>query len=217
MSPSKGNLGRTDLVNGLKLIGLRPGDIVFFQVSHLTLGPLECGSFKKEVCELLYSAMREVIGPEGTMLLPAFSFSFYRNEDFDVEATPSIQGAWSSSLEFLEYFRRLPGVVRSADPILSVAGLGPRAENSSPDCQIPATERIACMNALLTPGGRSAASVSVSARHHFSTMLRRPWGCPSGTKSYSLDVSRIMANGANKDGFRACPSRPRMAFRMEPV
>jgi aminopeptidase-like protein len=72
--------------------------------------------------------MREVVGPEGTILLPAFSFSFHRNEDFDVQATPIIEGAWSSSLEFLEYFRRLPGVVRSADPIHSVTGLGPTAE-----------------------------------------------------------------------------------------
>jgi len=128
MSPSKSDYGRAGLVNGLKVIGLRPEDIVFFQVSHRTLGLVECGSSGQEECELLYSAMREVIGPEGTMLLPAFSFSFYRNEDFDPQTTPSIQGAWSSSLEFLEYFRCQPGVVRSADPILSVAGLGPQAE-----------------------------------------------------------------------------------------
>jgi aminopeptidase-like protein/aminoglycoside N3'-acetyltransferase len=127
MSSSRITYGRTDFVNGLKLIGLCPGDTVFFQVSHLTLGPSECGSGGREMCELLYSAMREVIGPEGTMLLPAFSFSFCRNEDFDVYFTRSIQGAWSSSLEFLEYFRRLPGVVRSADPIFSVAGFGPSA------------------------------------------------------------------------------------------
>jgi aminopeptidase-like protein/aminoglycoside N3'-acetyltransferase len=127
MSPSRIIYGGTDLVNGLKLIGLCPGDTVFFQVSHLTLGPSECGSDGREMCELLYSAMREVIGPEGTILLPAFSFSFHRNEDFDVQATPIIEGAWSSSLEFLEYFRRVPGVVRSADPIFSVAGLGPTA------------------------------------------------------------------------------------------
>src|SRR5208337_462327 len=128
MSPCKTNYGRTDLINGLKLTGLRQGDTVFFQVSHLTLGPVECGSSGDEVCELLYSAMREVIGHEGTMLVPAFSFSFFRNEDFDLQTTPSIHGAWSSSLEFLDYFRSLPGAVRSADPILSVAGLGPKAE-----------------------------------------------------------------------------------------
>jgi aminopeptidase-like protein/aminoglycoside N3'-acetyltransferase len=128
MPPSKTDYGRTDLVNGLKVTGLRPGDTVFFQVSHLTLGRLEFGPAETEPCELLYSAMREAIGAEGTMLLPAFSLSFCRYEDFDVWATPSIQGAWSYSLEFLEYFRRLPGVVRSVDPIFSVAGLGPNAE-----------------------------------------------------------------------------------------
>lgn len=120
--------GRTDLVNGLKLTGLLQGDTVFFQVSHLALGPVECGSSVGEVCQLLYSAMREVVGAEGTVLLPAFSFSFSKKEPFDVDATPSIQGPWSSSLELLEYFRTLPGVVRSADPMLSVAGLGPKAE-----------------------------------------------------------------------------------------
>jgi aminopeptidase-like protein/aminoglycoside N3'-acetyltransferase len=127
--PSKEtNYNRADLVNGLRLTGLGLGDIVFFQVSHRTLGPTERNSDEKEVYELLYSAIREVIGPEGTALVPAFSFSFYRNEDFDPQTTPSSQGEWSSSLGFLEYFRHLPGVVRSVDPILSVAGLGPHAE-----------------------------------------------------------------------------------------
>jgi aminopeptidase-like protein/aminoglycoside N3'-acetyltransferase len=126
LSASKTDYSRADLINGLRLIGLSSGDTVFFQVSHRNLGPTNCGSSGKEVCELLYSAMQEVIGAEGTMLLPAFSFSFFRNEEFDVEATPNIQGEWSSSLEFLEHFRKLPGVVRSTDPIYSVAGLGPQ-------------------------------------------------------------------------------------------
>jgi aminopeptidase-like protein/aminoglycoside N3'-acetyltransferase len=128
MSPRGTNYSRADLVNGLRLTGLGLGDVVFFQVSHRILGLAEGGTSEKELCELLYSAMRKVIGPEGTMLLPAFSFSFPRNEEFDTQTTPSIQGGWSSSLEFLEYFRRLPWVVRSADPIHSVAGLGPQAE-----------------------------------------------------------------------------------------
>ncbi len=102
-----------------------------------------------ELCELLYSAMREVIGPEGTMLLPAFTlFLSVGMRILTLERRRAIGGAWSSSFEFLEYFRRLPGVVRSADPIFSVAGLGPRAEELLTDCRTPATEKIACMNAL---------------------------------------------------------------------
>jgi aminopeptidase-like protein/aminoglycoside N3'-acetyltransferase len=124
----KTDYSRTDLLNGLRRTGLRAGDIVFFQVSHATLGLVEGGFSGEAAVEFLYSAMREVLGSEGTMLVPTFSFSFYRNEDFDPRTAPSVQGAWSSSLEFLEYFRQLPGVVRSADPIYSVAGLGPMAE-----------------------------------------------------------------------------------------
>jgi aminopeptidase-like protein/aminoglycoside N3'-acetyltransferase len=117
-----------DLSNSFRQIGLSTGDIVFFQVSHQTLGAMGCASSQEEVCRLLLAAMREVIGSEGTVLLPAFSFSFTQNEDFDPRHTPAISGTWSSSIEFLEYFRRLPKVVRSDDPILSVAGLGPMAE-----------------------------------------------------------------------------------------
>jgi aminopeptidase-like protein/aminoglycoside N3'-acetyltransferase len=129
MSASRTDYRRTDLVRGLKQTGLRPGDVVFFQVSHARLGTAESGSEGQAASELLYSAMREVIGAEGTMLVPVFSHSFCNNEDFNLQATPSTSGAWSSSLDFLEYFRTLPGVVRSADPIHSIAGQGPMAED----------------------------------------------------------------------------------------
>src|SRR5580700_1685384 len=52
----KTDYSRTDLVNGLRLTGLGKGDIVFFQVSHVTLGTIEGGSSAKAECELFYSA-----------------------------------------------------------------------------------------------------------------------------------------------------------------
>ena len=59
MSPRGTNYSRADLVSGLRLTGLGLGDVVFFQVSHHTLGTAECGSSEREVWDLLYSAMRE--------------------------------------------------------------------------------------------------------------------------------------------------------------
>src|ERR1700679_707556 len=97
MSQRQPKYGLTDLVDGLRLTGLCPGDVVFFQISHLKLGVPKCGSSINDVCELLFSAIRDVIGPDGTMLLPAFSFSFSNNEDFDPQATPIVQGDWSAS------------------------------------------------------------------------------------------------------------------------
>jgi aminopeptidase-like protein/aminoglycoside N3'-acetyltransferase len=192
-SPSKINYSRTDLVNGLKLTGLCPGDIVFFQVSHLSLGQVECGSSEKEVCELLYSAMREVIGPEGTMLLPAFSFSFCRNEDFDIQGTSSIQGTWSSSREFLEYFRRLEGVVRSADPILSVAGLGPRADELL--TRLPNTSYGKdCLHERLVKSGGKICGIGVGlAEASFLHYVEEAVGVPFRYKK--LFTGRIGQNG----------------------
>jgi aminopeptidase-like protein/aminoglycoside N3'-acetyltransferase len=197
MSPSKTNYSRADLINGLELTGLRPGDTVFFQVSHLSLGEVERGP---EMFELLYSAMREVIGSEGTMLLPAYSFSFCRNEDFDVQASPAIQGAWSPSLDFLEYFRRLPGIVRSADPNLSVAGLGPRAEELL--TQLPNTSYgTDCLHERLLKSGGKICGIGVGlAEASFLHYLEEAMGVPFRYRK--LFTGRVGQNGElNKQGW----------------
>lgn len=190
----------SDLVNGLKQTGLRHGDIVFFQVSHLTLGPAECGSSVSSACELLYSAMREVIGPVGTILVPAFSFSFCRNEDFDLQVTPSIQGEWSSSWEFLEYFRLLPGVVRSTDPILSVVGLGPMAEHLL--TRLPnTTYGKDCLHERLLRAGGKICGIGVGlAEAPFLHYVEEAVGVPFRYKK--LFTGRIGQNGKlNKQGW----------------
>jgi hypothetical protein len=72
----------------------------------------------------LLQTLREAVGPEGTLLVPTYTFSFFRQEPFDVEGTPTEGGAWSASRDFLEFFRRQPGAVRSRDRSL-VAGWAP--------------------------------------------------------------------------------------------
>lgn len=120
---------RSDLVARLKDAGICSGDIVLFHVSHETLGLPECDPSDEAVNQFLYEAMREAVGSDGTIFLPAFSFSFGENEEFDPKTSPSRSGSWSASRDFLEYFRQLPGVVRSHDPLYSVTGLGPRAKD----------------------------------------------------------------------------------------
>lgn len=56
------------------------------------------------------------------LLVPTFTFSFCAREDFDVENSKSPMGAFS------EFFRKMPGAVRSADPMLSVAMIGENTE-----------------------------------------------------------------------------------------
>jgi aminoglycoside 3-N-acetyltransferase len=53
-----------------------------------------------------------------TICVPTFTFSFCNGEDYCVETSSSRMGALN------EYIRKLPGAVRSCDPLLSVALIG---------------------------------------------------------------------------------------------
>ena len=103
----------------------------------LLSGSMDGSLSEIERCELLLNAIREVIGQEGTLFVPAFSLSFLRNEAFDPDHTPAVGGEWNTSVGFSEYIRCQPGVVRSMDPNFSVCGLGPEAGRILRD--LPAT------------------------------------------------------------------------------
>lgn len=128
---------RADLIDGLRRAGLSPSDTVFVHVCLDGLGDLPPEAGGREG-EFVTACLREVLGPEGTILVPTYTFSFCRQEPFDVDRTPTEGGPWSTSPAVLEYVRSMPGSVRSRDPIHSVAGIGPRAEellrNVAPTC-----------------------------------------------------------------------------------
>ena len=60
--------GRGDLVTALKEIGLRQGDLVFLQMCHESLGRLQDNCSVEKEPELLCSAVREVVGSNGTLV-----------------------------------------------------------------------------------------------------------------------------------------------------
>lgn len=68
------------------------------------------------------STVLEALGgavDDGTLILPTFTYSFCREEPFDVVESPSTVGVLT------ERFRRLPGVRRTTDPLFSTAVRGP--------------------------------------------------------------------------------------------
>jgi aminoglycoside N3'-acetyltransferase len=111
-------LTRQDLRDGLAALGVSPGDLLYANVSlrqlgHLTGGPIE-----------LAEALLELIGPAGTLVIPAWMSPDARpdsSEMFDVAGTPSRSGLLSETV------RRLPGAVRSVHPVASVVAVGARA------------------------------------------------------------------------------------------
>ena len=76
---------------------------------------------------LFFEAITKVLGKTGTLLVPSYSYTFNndnRNKlnTFDPETTPANVGP------FPNFFLKQQGVIRSMDPMMSVAGLGIHAE-----------------------------------------------------------------------------------------
>jgi aminopeptidase-like protein/aminoglycoside N3'-acetyltransferase len=120
----KAHLSIEELRDALGRVSIAKGDLLY---CHISLDAL--GSFEPAVTsELFLNCLLEAVGAEGTILVPTYTFSFCRQKEFDVRQSPAQNGPWSTSAEFLEFFRKHPRSLRSRDPIYSVAGIGKRAE-----------------------------------------------------------------------------------------
>ena len=119
---------KADLVQGLAASGLRAGDVLFVQMSSPQIGQIDGANSEAETCKQTLDALLEVIGPGGTIFVPAFTLSFERREEFDPVNSPALAGSSGESAEFAEVARRHSGAIRSADPLYSVVGIGPLAD-----------------------------------------------------------------------------------------
>jgi len=107
----------SDLKKLLVKLGVEENGLVMVHSSLLSFGILEGG------VSGLYQAFQEIMGPGGTLVVPTFTYSFRRGEVFDIRSTPApkVLGVFS------EYVRSRPEAVRSADPLFSMAAVGPLA------------------------------------------------------------------------------------------
>ena len=124
---SENAISKEDLIKDLRAIGIKEGDILLVHSSLSKIGFLDEGP------KTLVDAILEVIGPEGNLLMPTspnnvYQLNYIRNTPFfDVLNSPSKTGA------ITEYFRTMPGVVRSLCPTEPVSAIGPRAEEFTKD------------------------------------------------------------------------------------
>ena len=121
-------LDRAALVRDLTRLGVPRGGLVMVHSSLRSLGHVAGGA------ETVVDALLETLGPEGTLVVPTFTYPVAREPDFvfDPLHTPSYMGAISDAA------RRHPKARRSVHVWHSVAAIGPLAE------------------AIVTSGGESA-------------------------------------------------------------
>lgn len=106
-------LGLEDLIEVYTKAGLKKGDVICLQSSYKGLGKLEGGPLT------LVKAIIDIIGEEGTLLMPAYNFKSWTEEHyFDIRETPSGVGL------ITEVFRKMDGVKRTKHPIHSLSVWG---------------------------------------------------------------------------------------------
>ena len=72
-----------DIVASLKNVGIKTGDKIFIHSNLGFFGTLKDTNDPIEICTLFKKAIFEVIGKEGTLIVPTFSYSFTKNEIYD--------------------------------------------------------------------------------------------------------------------------------------
>lgn len=107
------------LLSDLRRLGVEAGDVLFVHSSYKSLGTVAGGA------ATVVGALEAAVGEEGLLLMPSFNLVKGREQrmaTWDVGRTPSTVGYLT------EYFRNLPGTVRSDHYSHSVAARGRGAE-----------------------------------------------------------------------------------------
>ncbi|MEA2062267.1 MAG: AAC(3) family N-acetyltransferase [Gemmatimonadota bacterium] len=115
-------LTRAEIVEGLKRVGLEPGEMVMTHSSMKSFGMRVEGGPATVI-----EAVSEAVGPEGTTAYPAFPFFGYmsealpRNPVMEMSKMPSLMGV------ITETARNTPGFIQSIRPYHTVLARGARA------------------------------------------------------------------------------------------
>jgi aminopeptidase-like protein/aminoglycoside N3'-acetyltransferase len=170
---------RADFVKALRALGIGAGDVVYFQVNHEALEPAWDAPSERALAELLYAGLQEVIGAGGTILAPSYTFSFCRQQVFDPDETPTAAGPWNTFTTLPEFLRRLPGAIRSRDPIFSNVGVGPRAAELLTNIPAVCLGEDSVHARLRRVGGKicilGVGLYEAIFRHYVESVRRVPW------------------------------------------
>lgn len=107
-------VSRSEVTDQLRALGVRPGGVLLVHTSFRAVRPVEGGPLG------LVAALREAVGPDGTLVMPSWGDD--EDRPFDPGATPSAPDLGVVA----DVFWRLPGVLRSDHPH-AFAAAGPLA------------------------------------------------------------------------------------------
>lgn len=103
---------RSDIVAAIRALGVSPSEMMIAHSSFKSFGGVDGGPLA------VAQALVDVVSPGGTAFVPTFN---YGRDVFDPATAPSYDGVVT------EFFRKLPGAIRSLHPTHPIAGVGPAA------------------------------------------------------------------------------------------
>ncbi|MFC1894783.1 AAC(3) family N-acetyltransferase [Candidatus Dependentiae bacterium] len=113
---------KEDIVKALIEVGIKKSDNIFIHSNLGFFGKLKDAQKSDDYCSIFKDAIFNVIGEDGTLIVPTFSYSFCRGDVFDKNKTPSVCGLFS------EMVRKDDKAFRSEDANFSVAAIGKNAK-----------------------------------------------------------------------------------------
>lgn len=200
------------IIQLLTQLGVKPGNVIYIaaDISGLPLPAYKAELTRAAVkereqkwCRFVIDTILEYLGPEGTLLAGAFSYTCSRpGSVFTVEETPSEIGPIPEAL------RRYPGAIRSVHPIFSVCGIGKHAKDilkNTGRAAFGARSPFAMMNKYSTTFVCLGTRVSnmLTYIHH----LEQTYGC--NHRYHKVFDCTVMQNGQAQAG----PWMAYMAYR----
>lgn len=123
-------LTQSFLMDEFRALGIAPGDTIFVHSAYSTLSRVEGGV--EGGPQTVIDAILELVGPQGTLIMPTFNYDFLRGTPWDIRTTPSQMGVLT------EVVRNDPRAKRMFHAIYSMAAIGRHADelaaHQSSDC-----------------------------------------------------------------------------------
>lgn len=163
---------KKDIINSLKKIGLKYGDNIFIHSNIGYFGKLEDENGKEDYCKTFKDSIFDVIGINGTIIVPSFSYSFCNNQFYDKLSTKSMMGIFS------EYIREQTNSFRSDDANFSVSAIGKNAKKFTDNVSVHSFGNDSFWDRFLNANGKicnfnlDSASTFI---HYVEKMLKVPY------------------------------------------
>lgn len=108
------------LMDEFRSLGVEKGDTIFVHSSYSTLGKAPGGV--EGGPQAVVDAILDIIGKEGTLIMPTFNYDFLKGIPWDIRSSPSQMGVLT------EIVRNDPRSRRMFHPIYSMSAIGRHAE-----------------------------------------------------------------------------------------